>query len=875
MSLLLFYQDGAPGPALAPSVADMTPDLELRCTWRPQQFDRCTNPGFEADTTGWAVTAGRNGAGTSVTRITTDSHGGAASGQVVTTNAGGSGVHYAVPTSDAYYRDDRYATVYTARLWLRRVSGGRRAELRFGSSVTSDYAVTAIEDLSDQWREYSVSWRPGSSQSHVQVAVVIMDQEVSTFRVDDLTIYSPLPSQVANGTFEVDVYDWVADGSLIGAAASSFVQVTGGAWGGTGYALLTTTTTDGSGAAWDFGQCTYLAGRTYRLRVALARVSGAATARLRLGSLGTPADRADATVTLTQEWAWYTLDWTPSADRSDVALAITNAGAAALVVRVDEVEVYEALDDVGLVQSMTVVQGTMSPGVTNDAPPGTASGEVADLTGLYDARNPASALYGSVDIDVPVFARASWGGRLYPLACGLLTSQSADPDAKQWQWGAGDGLAAVTGTDITRPFGSVLSYAQARQEALLAAGLSARQFALDASGPEAATFFDGTDGPLGVLAYLEALNSATGTLHYAQPSVHANVGWVYTTVPRTRLTDDHVDYVMDNASRGPLASNDQREDGMVTRATVGWHGYEPLQPPNADGVLPWQNVPAVLTPASGRGPVVVGGDRSTWPDLLPYMVYTDEAYGSTEAPEPEVVVSVLRYTVRNRKGKRVGRRHKHRYVRWEDPIFPMVIEAGRPVDFVVDFAIPMEDAEASIDASGVAMTYDVEPGRVVVHLAANPAPNTVSVVYGLGVTARPWFPKPDAQVSDRIAGHAPAREANGLDESYINGPGQAQGLARYLLWRWGASRLRFTLMDAMAPQRQLTVRPGAHITATVDRYHISALPTVVRGVQHRISRPWPWRTDYAVEELPAGSRTYITLGGGASLGLGSSAVLAR
>src|SRR5215831_19228661 len=66
----------------------------VRVLWRPEQFTRVSNPGFETSTAGWSVAASINAAGTSITRITTDHYRGTACGQLVTTATLGSGCNF-------------------------------------------------------------------------------------------------------------------------------------------------------------------------------------------------------------------------------------------------------------------------------------------------------------------------------------------------------------------------------------------------------------------------------------------------------------------------------------------------------------------------------------------------------------------------------------------------------------------------------------------------------------------------------------------------------------------------------------------------------------------------------------------------------------
>jgi hypothetical protein len=268
--------------------------------------------------------------------------------------------------------------------------------------------------------------------------------------------------------------------------------------------------------------------------------------------------------------------------------------------------------------------------------------------------------------------------------------------------------------------------------------------------------------------------------------------------------------------------------------------------------------------------------------LVPYIVYTSELYGSTEPPEPEeyFTVDLEPYFV----GKRPNRDHPHRRrrrrfrrrftrrVRWDDPLFPLTTPAGTTQDLIVDFAIPMESVVVEpIPAAFDAMTYTVSPGRVTIRLTAGASDE---VLQGIVVSAVPYMPMPDGEVSERTAtADLLAREPAQTDDTYVSGPGQAEGLARYRVWRWETSRMQPVVRDALRPDRQLVARVGDTMALTVTKYRIDDIRCTVRGVTHRIGRPMPWYTEYALEELPTAA-TWVAIDGGADLGIGSSAHLA-
>ena len=132
------------------SVSDLTPDLLTLVTWRPEQFDRVTNPGFEVDTTGWAGDSGG-----SIARVTTDAHSGVACLSVTAAGAGDGAVHSMTGT----FFSQAYGARYVATFWARRFSGARRWAMELGDSG-GDVATVELPDLSDAWRRYTVTWRP-------------------------------------------------------------------------------------------------------------------------------------------------------------------------------------------------------------------------------------------------------------------------------------------------------------------------------------------------------------------------------------------------------------------------------------------------------------------------------------------------------------------------------------------------------------------------------------------------------------------------------------------------------------------------------------------------------------------------------------------
>lgn len=845
------------GVVTTPTVAERTPALELRATWRPERYTRVANGSFATATTGWVVTAGINAAGVSITRITDDGPGDDTTcGELVTDALADSGVNYDLG-NHPYYADADHSTLVILRLWLKRASGGRRATIVIGSEATATARSSLEVELLDEWQEHLIAWRPQATLTDAQLAVTTGDDQATTVRIGNVRLYSPLASQVDNGSFLTDTTGWVVDGSLIAGAATSLTRIDGDGMAGLS-AELVADGTAGSGADISLGDRLFRADMTHRLRIGLRAITGSSV-RLRLGSLGTAADRADTTVTAAG-WSWHTLDWTPSADRTDAVVSVSSGAASALTVRISEVEVYESADELGP-DAFEEVRGAAFDG--SDVP-GTTGFSLPDLDGTYTAWNTSSDLHGSVRITVPVWARSTHGGRSRGLSWGRINGIAPDPYGKHAHLTAADGLRDLGREKVSRPFGMDESYAAARAEALATAGLGAWQRDLDTAGPEAGTFYDGTDEAIYALQYLTELNAATGTIHVAEPSPHANVGWVYRTVNRTRLTGGSSSWTITDDSRGPLPGAETRDDSLVTATRRLWRDYEELVLPGDHGTLtfPWGSE---ASPARGVGVLAVGADPADYPRSIPFLAFTRSDLGSYEPPEPEE-----RITVRRRKGRKVRRRR----LRWDDPVFPMTVPAGETRTLEVEFSVMTADVNLRYDATAVDISFTAEPARTIISITAGASEGTVA---GLAIIGRAWLPRSDEEaVYSSSVAEIGAREPDGGTDTYIPGKAAAEGIARYLVWRYDQPRLRPVVRDALEPARMLGIRVGDGVTMTQSKYLLPSTRFVVAGIRHIVNRPdaTDWHTEYTLEELPADAGPWVTIGGGASAGIGSGRRLA-
>lgn len=637
---------------------------------------------------------------------------------------------------------------------------------------------------------------------------------------------------------------WVIDGSGNTGPASSISTTSSDSFGGGSCLEMVTGGTADSGVDFALGTASFTSGREYRFRVGLRNISGDTSTVLRLGN---GADYAVSTATITTNWAWYTVDWTPSGDRTDVTASLANGAAATQTTRFDHFEVYEKLDEVTL-DSLTVTRGSRFDG-TREAP-GKVDFTVLDPDDVYTPRNSASALYGYVRPGRKVHIRATYGGKLYPVAYGIVRSVDPDPLTRTVRFTCEDGLAELEQYTVEREFAFDSSFRAARAAALSAEALGTAQHDLATDSTEAAIFPDGTDDETVLLDYLDDLNEATGTVHFCKPHVEAVRPWRYTTMTRATLTNDDAGTTIDEDFQR-LSDVDSRDESFVTEQTVRWLGYEPH---------PSQTVAEVTAE-------------------LPYWTYASEDYGSSERPEPEDI-----YKLKLIKGRKKRKRRKLRKVgtRWVDATVPIAIAAGGTAVEVVDFSCPMEDLAVTLalatenggDGANVTRTLTKEPARLTIEMVATVA----ETVQGITVTGKPYIPLDEDEAQATATGAVIVREGRRIDNQFIASAGMAEGMADYMTWRYGTARLRPSVTDQHHPIRQLTLDVGSHVTLSADRWYIDADRYVVRSIEHEVSRGgWEWETTYGLEELPASGSDgdWVRIDGGPAAGIDSSAVLAH
>lgn len=851
------------------ATVETTPKPHVRILFRPDAFSRVANPGFETNTTGWSVSAGINGAGTSITRITTDAHTGSACGSLVTAATAGSGVNFDLGTA-RYWQESAYGTAYVVVAWLKWVSGPTRARLVLGSEGTSsDRATLVITDLTEQWTPYRVVWYPSANRTDAQLAITTDVAAALTVRIDDAQCYQlDAFSQVENGNFVTDTTGWLATAG-INAAGTSITRGTGTGPIGTTYATLVTTATDGSGANYDFGARPFAAGRTYRARVALKHASGA-NVRLRLGSLGTAGDRGDDTVTATTSWAWYYVDWTAAADRADVELAITNASASALTVDIGAVEVFEAIDEVNGdagrvdVSSLAWTRSTTAVGTI------TATLDDPRDTHRYTPWYTSGGLYGLLRSGLRIWARAYLGGRLYPLAFGTITRWVPDMDAGTCQVMAQDPMADIAEARVSVGFADDRSYRGARTRLFgaTAVGLGqdpaagAARLSLSTAHAEAGTFFDGTNDEVSALDYLNALNEATGTVHHVDPSALPEVLWAYTTVSRSALTDAAASSTsITEDDFAALTGMELSDETVETAQAVPWQAYERL-------------VVAGTTLAQARDP-------ASYTDIDaddPYLHFLrDDISTDEDVPEPTFEREYSWKRRRLRKSKKKVRVRTFRYRRvYPDAFVPFTLSATTEKTWTTSFSVPVVIdgvATAHPTATPATVAYTATGPREVSFRATAAGASTTGSVRVTGAVWRPLDEQTYERTNAAAAIESGIRPGPAITSPYVGSYADAEGLARYREWRYAEPRLRprLRIEHSTAYATALGIDPTSHLSITAARYALSSSVFVVTEVSGSVGHGglmWAW--EHTLEALPASIGTLFVLD---TSTLGGTAVL--
>lgn len=583
---------------------------------------------------------------------------------------------------------------------------------------------------------------------------------------------------------------WVTDGTAISGPVSSLDVIGSDSFGGGSAFEMVTAGTAASGIDYPLPG-TFVADRPYRMRAGVRNVSGDTSLVLRLGNAS---DFAASTATTTTGWTWYTVDWTPSAQRTDAVASLQNGSAATQTTRLDHVEVHEAADEVTL-QDLRVTRGSRFDGGAE--PPGTIHLEFLDPSQTYTPNNQASGLYPNIVPGRRLHIRASYGGRLYPVAYGVIRSITPDPRRRVVVITAEDGLRELERYSVYRAFDSDGVYHTSRAAALSAEALASTMHDLTMDSIESNVFDDGTSESVLLKGYLERLNEATGTIHVCVPHVEAARPWRYTTIPRTVLTQNAAGVPIDEDFQD-LDDPTIHDEALVTRQVVRWTSHERLS----------SRTVAVATPESEDG---------TW-------AYAADDYGFGGAR-----------------------------------FMPLHLEANESRALFINFLWPMEDLTAAVTASGSA-TSSVRAWSESARLTIT-AGGTAIDVTNITWTAAPSRPVGEQEAAATASVELVVAEGRPLSNPYIVREPAAKGLADYTVWRYGTARMRPSIIDQHRPVRQLTTGVGSLVSLSADRWLIDTEPYIVRDITHEISGAGhSWVTTYGLEAAVSGTWVVLDAG---------------
>ena len=423
------------------------------------------NPSFETDLSGWTLVAG---GGDTLTRVTTDAApeaGGTCCAEMVTATAL-SYLQGAAKLVPVFF----VGQTYRASVYLRATTGTPAVTVGLGRSHTT-YLATRTFTISTTWTRYTVTWTV-DTETTAGVGGLLLFVEfpagTGTLRVDGGAVtrgqallpysgtgsgrwpnycgagsfdggglngwYGGWTNLCGNGNFETDVAGWSVAADSFHAAATSITRSTAQYHRGAASALLTTYGVTGCHYA---VTGTFLAGVTYRLRFYFEQVTTPRALEFGIGSNGTPADYAYGTDTGNTSWEAKYVDWTPSANRSDVhAYLSTGIVAATHQTYIDEVTIYER----------------SSEWVTGEDPPYVDAGPGGMTTGTTAKATSTTAKYGTRSHSFDTRAVAGSGriydflhlgsyfvaGRAYTASCWIRSSDASAPIKI--------GLAATAGT---------------------------------------------------------------------------------------------------------------------------------------------------------------------------------------------------------------------------------------------------------------------------------------------------------------------------------------------------------------------------------------------------------------------------------------------
>jgi hypothetical protein len=368
---------------------------------------------------------------------------------------------------------------------------------------------------------------------------------------------------VTNDGFEFDTAGW-STAAGIASAATSITRVTAQHYVGSAAARVVTTATNGSGVKYGFGGQSFTSGRTYRFRLYAQAVSGTTSAKIIIGSLGTPADRATATMTLTGSWTVYTVDWTPTGTRTDAQAVFANNAASVMTAEIDHVEVFETIDDItGYADMATWSRGASFDGSAEA--PGTCSVTLLNADGRFSPDSTTSPLAGLLVLGRAVWVRSTYGGTTYAHFYGTIRRIVPMPETRKVELVCEDPLYRFKRQEVSIPLSLTSSIRDFRALVLAYLGEDPLRQNL-AYGVESDIVYTEAD-QRSALDVLADLNAATGTVHYIRPNASSTYLYQYTTVDRAAVQGQGIDETFSDDLNG-MSNYDLTDEALVNSQRV-------------------------------------------------------------------------------------------------------------------------------------------------------------------------------------------------------------------------------------------------------------------------------------------------------------------
>jgi hypothetical protein len=620
-------------------------------------------------------------------------------------------------------------------------------------------------------------------------------------------------SEIANDGFEVDTTGWSV-GAGINAAGSSITRTAGGYAGGY-CGRLVTSATSGSGCNYDFGGTTFTVGRTYRFRVYIKSVSGTTSARILIGSLGTVGDRASWTGTITGSWAAYTVDWTPSGTRTDVEVVVSNNTTLAMTADLDHAEVFETIQDVTAYVTNATWSRGFSP-VSGGADIGSCTLTVRNDDQRFDPGNAGGAYGTNVKLGREVWVRSTYGGAPYAHFHGTVAGIALRPNERLAELVCVDMFDELERSETS--VAASVSRAVSTFRGLVLDDVGVPSLHRDISTADPETMIPLTEADqASALGVLEAMNEATGTVHFIRPHVSASVLSEYVSIARPELATGPSVQALDGANV-MVEQTDYSVDDIVNVMKV-----IPVGRGLAPSATLWEraNLPLTVNP---------GETRTLWARWDDPAFSQAVVYSATGSP-------TVTLTAFSRSAK-------------------ITIVAGGSAAVVTALSVTGQAYEA-LDQE--AAEYRI-PSSVTEYMVRSPKRSRISPRAA---------PKPAAST----IGLYGRREAE-LASDYINGTAHAQGLASWWVYRYNEPPIRPTVtVKADDPATQVSRELADRILLTGVRLSLSAVSLIITGLTTDVAPGGAWVTTYATETAPT-ANVWFTLGGTADEGIGGSGILA-